>query len=82
MMGAWFFRCRDVSRKVSQGMDAPLPFHQHVAVRMHLAMCRYCRRFQRQLKMLRKLSRQNEASTTGESLSPEAKKRIKKTLSL
>jgi hypothetical protein len=80
MMGAWFFRCRDVTRKVSQGMDASLPLHQRLAVRLHLAMCRHCSRFQRQLKSLRKLSRQNEASTTGEPLSPEAKKRIKEAL--
>ena len=79
-MGAWFLRCRDVSRKVSQGMDASLPLHQRLAVRMHLAMCRHCSRFKRQLIALRKLSRQTEDPTPSEGLSPEAKKRITKAL--
>lgn len=79
-MDTWFFRCRDVSRKVSQGMDAPLPLLQRLAVRMHLAMCRHCSRFQRQLIALRKLSRQTEDTPPGKGISPEAKKRIKKAL--
>jgi hypothetical protein len=78
------FRCNDVSQKVSQSLDARLPFHHRIAVRMHLLMCRYCARFRRQLIMLRTVSRQvdDEPSTdeTTATLSNEIKARIKKAL--
>jgi len=83
-MKHWMFSCKDVSQKVSQAMDTPLPFHHRMAVRMHLFMCRYCDRFRHQLMMLRKLSRHTEveptSDTPAESLSSEAKERLKKTL--
>lgn len=53
-MRHWMFRCKDVSHKVSLSLDASLPLHQRLAVRMHLMMCRYCARFRRQLIMLKK----------------------------
>ena len=83
-MTHWMFRCNDVSQKVSQSLDAALPFHHRMAVRMHLLMCRYCARFRRQLIMLRKASRlmDDEPSTdeTTATLSNESKERIKKAL--
>ena len=83
-MKPWMFRCSDVSQKVSQSLDASLPFHHRMAVRMHLLMCRYCARFRRQLIMLRKMSRHvdSDPSTqaTAATLSNETKERIKKAL--
>jgi len=83
-MKHWMFRCNKVSQKVSQSMDAALPFHQRMAIWMHLLMCRYCLRFQNQLKTLRKLSRTiayDPAVTLSlGTLSDEARERIKKRL--
>ncbi len=83
-MRHWMFRCNDVSQKVSQSLNASLPFHHRMAIRMHLLMCRYCSRFRRQLIMLRKMSRlmDDEPSTdeTSATLSNETKERIKKAL--
>ena len=83
-MKHWMFRCNDVSKKVSRSLDASLPFHHRLAIRMHLLMCRYCARFRRQLIMLRKASRlmDDEPSTdeTSPTLSNETKARIKKAL--
>ena len=83
-MRHWMFRCNVVSQKVSQSLDASLPFHHRMAIRMHLLMCRYCSRFRRQLIMLRKMSRlmDDEPSTdeTSATLSNETKERIKKAL--
>ena len=80
----WMFSCKDVSQKVSLSMDVQLPFHHHMAVRIHLLMCRYCARFRRQLMMLRKMSRQTDGdpipTQTPNSLPQETKERIKKTL--
>ena len=84
MMKHWMFNCKDVSQKVSRSMDAQLPFHHRMAIRMHLLMCRYCARFYRQLHLLRKLSRHTDADLSHdnppENLSPEIKERIKKSL--
>lgn len=83
-MNHWMFRCRDVSEKVSRSMDEPLPFFQRMAVGIHLMMCRYCRRFRRQLSALRMMSCEEEADRpadeTPDKLSPNAKTRIKEKL--
>ena len=80
-MKHWMFRCKDVSHKVSQSMDAALPFHQRMAIWMHLLMCRYCYRFRSQLMTLRKLSRMTVHDPvdvlSNETLSPQARERIK-----
>ena len=83
-MKPWMFCCKDVSQKVSQSMDASLPFHHRMAVQMHLLMCRYCARVRRQLIMLRKMGRHvdsDQAATemTGK-LSQETKVRMKERL--
>ncbi len=84
-MTHWMFRCQeDVSRKVSHSMDAPLPVHQRMAIRIHMMMCRYCARFRRQLIMLRKMSRLEDpgrpTDETPATLSEDAKRRIKEKL--
>ncbi len=83
-MTHWMFRCKDVSEKVSQSMDTPLPYHHRMAIRVHLLMCRYCAGFRRQLIMLRKMSRYIDddpsSSETTIKLSQESKARMKKTL--
>ncbi|BBO69410.1 hypothetical protein DSCA_33400 [Desulfosarcina alkanivorans] len=83
-MTHWMFCCRDVSQKVSQSLDGPLPFHHRMAVRIHLMMCRYCARVRRQLILLRAMSRQvdSDPSTPRDAaaLSPEARLRIKEKL--
>jgi len=83
-MKHWMFRCNDVSQKVSQSLDASLPFHHRMAVQMHLLMCCYCARFRRQLIMLGKVSRhvddEPSRDQTAATLSNETKERIKKAL--
>mgnify|MGYP001545021795 CR=1 FL=1 len=83
-MKIWMLRCQDVTQKVSQSMDASLPFSHRLAVRMHLMMCRYCARFQRQLVMLRKMSQAEDQGrdhdVTHENLSEITKNRIKERL--
>ncbi len=65
-------------------MDGQLPFHHHMAIRMHLLMCRYCARFYNQLHLMRKMGRHTDTDLTHcdlpAKLSPEAKERIKETL--
>ncbi|MBW2178500.1 MAG: zf-HC2 domain-containing protein [Deltaproteobacteria bacterium] len=83
-MSHWMFHCDEVSQKVSQSMDAVLPFNQRMAVWMHLLMCRYCYRFRQQLMMLRRMSRAvgngSTCAQTEDMLSHAAKERMKKKL--
>lgn len=44
--------CSDVSRLVSESHDRPMSWMERARMRLHLAMCRYCLRFQRQLDVL------------------------------
>jgi hypothetical protein len=83
-MKHWMFQCKDVSQKVSQSMDDPLPYYQRMAIRIHLLMCRYCSLFRRQLIMLRIMSlhvdSDQPSTETTSKLSQETKRRIKKKL--
>jgi anti-sigma factor RsiW len=42
--------CREVTDKASDYLDDALPPGQRMALRMHLVMCRHCRRYLRQLR--------------------------------
>lgn len=45
--------CKEVSQLVSQGLDRRLGLRERLAVRLHLAICRSCRAFARQMDFLR-----------------------------
>lgn len=49
--------CRDVSTLVSSGQLTGAPLARRVAVKVHLAMCRHCRAFVRQLEWLARAGR-------------------------
>jgi anti-sigma factor RsiW len=42
--------CREVTDKASDYLDAALPPGQRMALRLHLSVCRHCRRYLRQLR--------------------------------
>jgi predicted anti-sigma-YlaC factor YlaD len=84
MMNHWMFNCKAVTQIVSESMDRVLPIHHQVLIRMHLLMCKYCARFNRQLLVIREVCR-SEEMMSGESddtpvLPKEACERIKKSL--
>ncbi|HEY7944002.1 MAG TPA: zf-HC2 domain-containing protein [Casimicrobiaceae bacterium] len=45
--------CKDASRLISQMQDGSLPRRRRWLVRLHLVWCDACRRFERQLALLR-----------------------------
>lgn len=45
--------CRKVSELLSQAQDRDLSRTETVALYLHLGMCRHCRNFSRQMKILR-----------------------------
>jgi hypothetical protein len=45
--------CREVTHLVSEGLDRELGFGERLALRVHFAVCRGCRTFNRQMNFLR-----------------------------
>jgi len=64
--------CRQVTRLISQSMDAKLPWHRRLAMRVHLLYCVWCRRYAAQLQLLRRATKE---------LPPEALNAAPQTLS-
>jgi hypothetical protein len=77
--------CDQASRLLSDGQDQPLCLTERTALRLHLYICRACRRYRRQLRILRdlidrwrkKCSRDDFGS---DELSDEQRNRIRKAL--
>ncbi len=78
--------CREMTRLLSDAMDRSLPLHLRMRMRVHLAICTSCQRYQRQLRIIRHTlgkhgERLEEAwKPQGPSLSPEAKQRLQRAL--
>jgi len=78
--------CKDVTRLLSESMDHSLPLGKRLGVRLHLLICRFCARYERQLLLIRETVRRLAAMEdthgplTGEPLSEEAKERIRNAL--
>ena len=78
--------CKDVTRLISESMDHSLPLGKRIGVRVHLLICRFCARYERQLLLLRETARQLVATEEGPRESPEdtlpeeAKERIRRSL--
>lgn len=80
-MGFWFMRCDEVSRRVSDGMERKLGFSERIGVLFHLMMCRYCLRFFRQIRAMRRLIRSTSPDHLGSgSLDQTARKRIQESV--
>jgi len=76
--------CKDASRLISERQDRPLGFRERLSLRMHLWMCVSCRRFERQLALMRQAlrlpPRRAVDDAQGADLTPEARERIRKAL--
>ena len=73
--------CRQVTRLVSQSMDARLPWYQRFAVRLHLLYCVWCRRYAAQVQFLRKAGKGlATANAAPLKLSEEAKEQMSRRL--
>ena len=83
-MAQLMFSCKEASIRVCESLDRRLPFHQRLMILIHLAMCRFCRRYHRQIQCLGHIARDPRLQEAGMdesvSLSPEACERIKQRL--
>ena len=83
-MNHWMFKCKEVTRMVSESLDRKLPLYQRIGVRKHLLMCKFCSRFKKQLLFLREtirlhVERGNDTELSTK-LPPEARERIRKSI--
>lgn len=76
-------RCREAAPLVSEAMDHPLPRVERIALRMHLLICRWCRRYRAQLARLRAVAREaghRHNSLPEAALSIQAKERLQQAI--
>jgi len=76
--------CRQVSRLQSDALDRPLSVPKRFGVYLHLLVCRWCRRYGKQIRFLRQAAHDHPeemAKATPRTLSPEARERLKRSLS-
>lgn len=82
-MGELSPSCREATRLQSEAMDRPLGLRQRIGLRIHLILCRWCRRYGKQIGFLRSAAQEHEkhdATLPAQVLRPEAKERIKERL--
>lgn len=78
--------CEEIAALVSAGLDRDLSGAERFAVHLHLLYCKACRRYRRQILLLRQtLRRMASLVETGETpvlpgLSPDARERIRNSL--
>jgi hypothetical protein len=74
-------RCEAASQSSSRELDEALSFLDRLALSCHVAVCKSCRRFRIQIRLIRKAVRRRdqflaESHSAEGGLSPEARKRI------
>jgi hypothetical protein len=75
--------CREASCAQSESLDHPLPFAKRVGLSLHLVLCRWCRRYGKQIRFLRVAAHEHPeemAEAAPQKLSGEARDRIKRRL--
>ena len=81
------FSCKDVTRLISESMDRRLPLGSRIGARLHLLLCRFCARYERQLLLIRDSVRRIAVPgdppaglTPDTTLSAQARERIRRSL--
>jgi hypothetical protein len=75
--------CKEASRLQSQALDRKLPLMQRIGLRIHLLLCKWCRRYGKQIRFLHDAAGEHPdhlAEPAQQSLSQGARERIKQRL--
>ena len=75
--------CKQAARLQSLAQDQSLGFSQKIGLRIHLLLCKWCRRYGKQIGFLRSAAHRHEEHEhclPPQSLRPEARERIKQRL--
>ena len=86
----WLLRrlptCKQTVAVISQSLERPLSLRERVTMKLHLWVCIWCVRYLEQLHLMREALRgrgsqiPDDAASTGDSLSAEARERLKSAL--
>jgi len=72
--------CKTATRLQSEALDRKLPLRQRFGLRVHLLLCKWCRRYGKQITFLRSAAHAHPdemAEPVPQKLSDEARERIK-----
>lgn len=75
--------CRQVTRLQSGALDRRLSWLERLGLRLHLLVCKWCRRYGRQIRFLRRAVREHPdhlSEASPHPLTPEARERLKKSI--
>jgi len=75
--------CKEATRLQSEALDHPLGLGQRIGLRIHLVLCKWCRRYGKQIGFLRAAADRDEGHEQclpAQALRPEARERIKRRL--
>lgn len=75
--------CREASRLQSEALDHALTPLQRFGLRVHLILCKWCRHYGKQIRLLRRAAHEHPdqvAEATSSTLSPESRERLKRAL--
>jgi hypothetical protein len=75
--------CREASRLQSEALDKNLSFSKRFGLSLHLLVCKWCRRYGKQVRFLREAAHEHPedlAEAVPQKLSPDARERIKQRL--
>jgi hypothetical protein len=76
--------CNQIIRIGSEALDRPLTLPERVQVKLHLLICEWCERYLRQARLLRETlphHPEDVEKTPSAKLSPDARDRIRRSLS-
>jgi hypothetical protein len=82
-LGALSLNCREAARLQSEALDKKLSFSRRVGLRLHLLICKWCRRYGKQIRFLRSAAEQcpdHLTEAVPQKLSAEARERIRQRL--
>lgn len=71
--------CRESARLQSEALDRRLPFRHRLGLRVHLLLCKWCRRYGRQISLLHEAMHQHHETAVEsipQKLSDSARERI------
>ena len=68
--------CREATQLHSESMEHRLTFTRRVGLRIHLFLCKWCRRYARQTRFLSSAAKHCDSHEPATPLSPEARERI------
>lgn len=75
--------CQQASRLQSDALDRPVGFLARLGLNVHLLLCRWCRRYGKQIRLLQRLVHEHPESLSEvrrTELSAQAKQRLKEAL--